>query len=557
MMTGRNHMRDCRLRSAISLFRGCAMLEGDGCRALSWLGVLLVFVVVSGCAGKSAAPKTDETTAEMLAVEPVESQQQPAEEAEAAPVEPAEPEPEPEAQPAVTTEETPAEPVETKKSHVVEGVGKAKFDEAVETAPTDPEKAKMLFAEALQQDANLYQAYNNIGVIEMWQGQYGKARQSFGESIRLEPEYEEPYINMAYTWTLQGDNDSACGYLQQQARRSPDLLDVRASYARCLIDQNRIGEAIEEAKSILKKDEHNIRALLALGWGFFAQGKQELANMVFNTVKTKDENEAEAYYGIAVVAYNDGRRAEAKIHWEKAVQIRPDFPEAHINLGIYYLEDQEFEEALASFDKALAYNPLLVEAYLNRGNALAGLGREKEALAMYDKVEQMDPGRVELLFNRALLKLQIEPVEEEAAAEDTTGVDELVAQVEGGEEAKPKAPDLSRFDEEIAQLNKKNARIREGIALLEEYKSKAGSLPADDPTNQYIKEAEDTIKRNEREIQVAEKKKQREIRRFEDEQEEARLRAEENERRAAEGLPPLAGAWQRRGNGGGSSSNGG
>ena len=536
-------MQDCRLRWVISRSRGCTMTKGVLFHTA--MGALLLFVVVlmSSCVGKSATTKADEATAEMLAVEPVESQQQPSEPVEEAAPEPAQPEPEPEAVKPTESESTeaPVEPEKQKKSHVVTGIGEPKFREAVEMASADPDKAKMLFAEALQMDENLYQAHNNIGVIEMWKGQYAQARQSFGNAIRLEPEYEEPYINMAFTWTLQGDRDSACGYLEQQSRKSPELLDVRAASARCMVEQGRVRDGIDEAKSILKEDEHNVRALLAMGWGYYAQGKQELANMVFNTVKTKDPNEAEAYHGMAIVAFNDNRRAEAKAYWQKAVELRPDFPEVHINLGVFYLEDQEFEQALASFDKALTYNPLLVEAYLNRGNALAGLNREKEALAMYEKVEQMDPGRVELLFNRGLMKLQLEPVQEETATEgDKTDVNELVAQVEGNTEStEPKAPDLTRFDEEINELKKKNARIEEGIALLKEYKSKAGNLPDDDPTDQYIKEAENNIKRNEREILVSEKKKQREIRRFEDEQEEARLRAEENAQRAAQGLPPL------------------
>ncbi|HLH42880.1 MAG TPA: tetratricopeptide repeat protein [Bryobacteraceae bacterium] len=49
--------------------------------------------------------------------------------------------------------------------------------------------------------------------------------------------------------------------------------------------------------------------------------------------------------------------AEAKVHFEKAIALRPAYPEAHNNLGHIYVQEHRYEEAIEEFRAALRFRP--------------------------------------------------------------------------------------------------------------------------------------------------------------------------------------------------------
>ena len=67
-----------------------------------------------------------------------------------------------------------------------------------------------------------------------------------------------------------------------------------------------------------------------------------------------------------------GRIDEAVAHFEKALEIKPDYAEAHIDLGTALANGRRMDEAIAHFQKALEIKPDYAEAHINLGIALAG-----------------------------------------------------------------------------------------------------------------------------------------------------------------------------------------
>ena len=72
-------------------------------------------------------------------------------------------------------------------------------------------------------------------------------------------------------------------------------------------------------------------------------------------------------------------------HYQKALEIKPDYAEAHINLGIALAGCGRIDEAIAHYQKALEIKPDFAEAHDNLGIALAGRGRIDEAIEHYQK----------------------------------------------------------------------------------------------------------------------------------------------------------------------------
>jgi tetratricopeptide (TPR) repeat protein len=95
--------------------------------------------------------------------------------------------------------------------------------------------------------------------------------------------------------------------------------------------------------------------------------------------------------GLGDALLTKGNVDEAIVHYQKALQIDPDYAEAHNNLGDALLRKDSVDEAIAHFQKALQIKPDDAEAHINLGNALIKKGNVDEAIAHYQNALQIKP----------------------------------------------------------------------------------------------------------------------------------------------------------------------
>ena len=118
-------------------------------------------------------------------------------------------------------------------------------------------------------------------------------------------------------------------------------------------------------------------------------------------------------------ALNDHKRPEdAVASFDRAIALKPDYAEAWMNRGIALRRLKRLEEALASADKAIALDPACAEAYNNRGNILGALGRGRNALADFDAANGLKAGFAEAFVNRGNILRGLKRPEEAIASYD-------------------------------------------------------------------------------------------------------------------------------------------
>jgi protein O-mannosyl-transferase len=93
--------------------------------------------------------------------------------------------------------------------------------------------------------------------------------------------------------------------------------------------------------------------------------------------------------------FQAGQVDEAIIHFQRALQISPDYAEAHNNLAGALLQGGHADAAIAQIRRALAIDPNYAEAHNNLGIALSQSGRMDEAIAEYRKALEISPGYAE------------------------------------------------------------------------------------------------------------------------------------------------------------------
>jgi tetratricopeptide (TPR) repeat protein len=98
-----------------------------------------------------------------------------------------------------------------------------------------------------------------------------------------------------------------------------------------------------------------------------------------------------AHYNLGEVLRQKGEVDEAIAHYQRALEIHPDYAEAHNSLGNALLRKGQVDEALVHLQKALEIHPDRAEDHNNLANVLWQKGQVQEAITHYQKALEIRP----------------------------------------------------------------------------------------------------------------------------------------------------------------------
>lgn len=112
----------------------------------------------------------------------------------------------------------------------------------------------------------------------------------------------------------------------------------------------------------------------------------------------------------------NGLLGEARIIFEKVLEINPrNFDALHL-LGINAAQTQNYIQALKLFDKSLQVNPGSIYALMNKANVLLELKRFESALQNYSQAIRLQPGVAEVYYNQGNVFLYLNLFKEAVAS---------------------------------------------------------------------------------------------------------------------------------------------
>jgi tetratricopeptide (TPR) repeat protein len=82
---------------------------------------------------------------------------------------------------------------------------------------------------------------------------------------------------------------------------------------------------------------------------------------------------------------------QAKMEYQKALLLRPNYPEAINNLGAVYYAEKDYKRAERLYRHSLKLNPRSATAYSNLGTAYFTEGKTKQGIAAYRNAFALDP----------------------------------------------------------------------------------------------------------------------------------------------------------------------
>jgi tetratricopeptide (TPR) repeat protein len=291
--------------------------------------------------------------------------------------------------------------------------------------------ARAAFEAALAADPRAYQAAYNAGVIAERQGQDAQADSFYQRALSIQPDYELALIARARLLVRTRRTPEAVAMAADIARRFPGNFAVRAEYARLLVVAQRYNDAIEEGRQILRLDERNVGAKLAIAEAYRAQGRLDLALYIVDDLINGPDpehhpnngpgaNDPRAHYLRALLRLEVNRDVPGAIaSFGRAVELDPQFAEAHNNLGVYLLQAGNNQSAIEHLRAAVALAPSWAKAHLNLGDALRASHDYDQAQAELQRAQQLDPTLTEVHYNYGRL------YSEQAREISSTGLDNL------------------------------------------------------------------------------------------------------------------------------------
>jgi tetratricopeptide (TPR) repeat protein len=241
-----------------------------------------------------------------------------------------------------------------------------------------------------------------------------------------------------------------------------------------LLRAGKYDDAVAQSKAALNKNERYTPAMLVMAKAYYKLHKYEWTKKLWEMMQANgasDAEKSEIYQLLAFLEVDQKNIPGAIILFKKAGDARPDNAVIWNNLGAQYLAAKNYREAAPVLEKAAQLQPGFAKAHLNLGDAYRGIQEYEKSQAEYQRALQLFPNYADAVFNLGILYLDAD-----------------------------KMPNMDV-----------PARMNTAIQYFQRYRQMmGGTLPAGDPVDGYISEAQEGIKKEEKRLERQRKNEERE-----------------------------------------------
>ncbi|MDA1060380.1 MAG: tetratricopeptide repeat protein [bacterium] len=141
-------------------------------------------------------------------------------------------------------------------------------------------------------------------------------------------------------------------------------------------------------------------------------GKTKEAKLHYEAALKINPNYVNAHYNLAVLLKSIGKTKEAKLHYEAALKINPNHVNAHYNLAVLLNSIGKTKEAKLHYEAALKINPNNADAHNNLAILLKSIGKTPEAKIHYKAALKINPNLANAHYGLAILLYQTKEYKE-------------------------------------------------------------------------------------------------------------------------------------------------
>ncbi|HOW86366.1 MAG TPA: sulfatase-like hydrolase/transferase [Candidatus Aminicenantes bacterium] len=212
-----------------------------------------------------------------------------------------------------------------------------------------------------------------------FEGDLGKAVESYRALIASYPAAPDHYSRLADVHIRQGDLEAAAGVLAQGIGRVPEAPLLRSKLSLVCFRLGRFEEASRAAGEALDMDPLDYNALVSSGWIMSRSGRYGEAIDYFRRALDIEPGNRSLRLDQARALAAAGRQAEALEIYGTLKDEDPNDYAVHQESGIILASQGNMAAALESLGKAVSLHPA-AETYLNYAAVLERVGNRAEAV---------------------------------------------------------------------------------------------------------------------------------------------------------------------------------
>ena len=277
------------------------------------------------------------------------------------------------------------------------------------------QEAERLYKAILDTQPQHPDANHNLGVLAVGVGKASDALPYFKAALEANPKVDQYWLSYIDTLINLGHMDAARQVLQQGRNAGlkgdkVEGLESRLSGSNkaqldglvALYQQGKYQEVVVQGKVLADQFPDNPIIPNILGAAYSALGNTEAAIEHYNKAIEIKPDYADPYNNLGLTLKGLGRHKEAIQSYNKAIEIQPNYAEAHNNLGNVLNDLEKYEDSIESYNKAIELKPDYVEAYYNLGISLNDLDKYEEAISNYNKAIELEPDYAKAHNNRGI-----------------------------------------------------------------------------------------------------------------------------------------------------------
>lgn len=266
-------------------------------------------------------------------------------------------------------------------------------------------EASRAYRSALEADATMPEAHNNLGSVLAASGSLVEATECFREAVRLQPAYPQALMNLGLALTATRQFDEAVLAFEQAAAVMPESAEVQVNLGGALYQAGRESESAPCFVRALSLDASNADAWNNYSAVLRKEGRLDSALDAMQRAVALRADDATFKANLGLILRELDRQAEAEQVLRSALAIAPTNVTVLSTLAGGLWELGQVEEAVTLARRAVELDPHESEAWLVLANASSDRLEHEEALALLARSLEAKPRNETAHFNRALILL--------------------------------------------------------------------------------------------------------------------------------------------------------
>lgn len=274
------------------------------------------------------------------------------------------------------------------------------------------------FTARLQKDPHDLAAY--LGRAQLWKDQseqrLSRAIGEWSESVRLDSKQASYYLQRGRLWRVRQNLGRAIADLEMSVKLQPFNVDAYQELGELYLERGEHRRAANNFSEVMRLKPWQPEPFADRAWAYYLMGDRQAAMFDLQVAQRLDPRNARIAYRIGLVRLQDNQLAQAKVDFDKAIEINPRLAEAYFARAPLHRANelskqpraQEAERnrlAQHDYNLAIHLNPEYTEAYVARAKLWQKLGEWDRAIKDLSTIVALNPQQAQAYFDRGKIYL--------------------------------------------------------------------------------------------------------------------------------------------------------